>query len=197
MQNSVIVEHQESTDFALVLVATRSEYGRRSITPMIFVNDGCGIFAVAPLLKQWHKAGLVAIFDPPPDRREEILHNAVQEFVRQVALRSYIKECGKVGIVAKAKARSQAFDFPPPGFDTNREQEPALFWLCEKSENATQAVRILRYLIQKNGIGELSKAEREAIGERLLTRAVGSGAVRTKENLYSNLTRPPILERKW
>ena len=121
----------------------------------------------------------------------------MQEFVRQVALRSYIKECGKVGIVAKAKARSQAFDFPPPGFDTNREQEPALFWLCEKSENATQAVRILRYLIQKNGIGELSKAEREAIGERLLTRAVGSGAVRTKENLYSNLTRPPILERKW
>ena len=47
MQRSVVVQHQEGADWALVIVATRSEYGRRSIVPMIFANEGCGIFAVA------------------------------------------------------------------------------------------------------------------------------------------------------
>src|SRR5271157_1303584 len=184
MQKSVIVEHTEGTDWALVLVATRSEYGRRSITPMIFANEGCGIFAVAPNLKTWVRSGLVYVYNPPQERREEILHNAVQEFVRQVALRSYICERSRVGIVARAKARPQAFDFPPPGFETNREQEPALWWLCEKSENAVQAVRVLRYLIDKNKIGELTQAERNAIGERLITRGESLKSVNSKLNSW-------------
>lgn len=172
MQQSVVVEHQDA-DWALVLVATRSDYGRRSITPMLFAIEGCGIFAVAPNLKAWMRDGLVAVYNPPPERREELLKNAVQEFIRQVALRSYIKERSKVGIVARAKARREEFNFPPPGFDTNRETEPALWWLCEKSENAVQAVRVLRYLIDKNKIGEFTQAEREALGERLIKKEQG------------------------
>ena len=85
MQNSVVVQHQEGGDYALVLVAMRSDYGRRSIESMIFCCEGCGVFAVAPMLHQWAKAGLVYLFNPPQDRREEMLTNAVGEFVRHVS----------------------------------------------------------------------------------------------------------------
>jgi hypothetical protein len=170
LQSSVVVQHVEGTDWALVLVATRSEYGRRSITPMIFACEGCGIFAVAPTLRRWIRAGQLYVYNPPPERREEILNNAVSEFVRQVSLRAFIRERSKVGIVARVRARSNDFNEPPEGFELNREQEPALFYLCEKSETACQALRVLRFLINKNHIGALTRAEREAIGKKLLTR---------------------------
>lgn len=79
---------------------------------MIFANDGYGIFAVAPQLKVWVRAGLVSLYNPPVERREELLGNAVIEFVRQVSLRSYICERSKVGIVARAKARREDFNDP-------------------------------------------------------------------------------------
>lgn len=168
MQRSIVVEHQEGADWALVLEAKRSDYGRRAIIPMIFANKDCGIFAVAPQLHLWVKAGLVCIYNPPPDRREELLKNAVIEFVRSIALKSFICDRSRVGIVARAKARRDDFDKPPEGFELNHLTEPAFFWLCSKSENAVQAMRVARYLIDKNKIGELSQGEREAIGERLL-----------------------------
>jgi hypothetical protein len=166
-KNTVIVQHVENGDWALVLIAERSEYGRRSIVPLIFVNDGCGVFATAPQLKLWQKSGLVAIFNPPPDRREEMLSNAVNEWIRQISLHSFIKERSKVGIVARAKARNEQI-VPPQNFELNREREPALFWLCERSETASQAIKVLSYLINKNKIGELSQQEREEQGMKLL-----------------------------
>lgn len=170
LQQSVVVQHVEGSDWGLVLVATRSEYGRRNITPMIFCCEGCGIFAVAPSLKQWVRSGLVYVYAPPAERREEILNNAVTEFVRQVSLRSFIKERSRVGIVARARARSNDFNDPPEGFELHREQEPALFYLCEKSETACQAMRVLRFLITNNHIGALTQHEREAIGTKLIAR---------------------------
>ena len=169
MQNCIVVEHQEGGEWALVLTANRSEYGRRSITPMIFANDGCGIFAVCPQLKIWMRAGLISLYNPPPDRREELLENAVIEFVRQVSLRSFIKERSRVGIVARAKARREEFNIAPEGFELSREMEPAYYWLYERSEAAVQAMRVARYLIEKNHIGALTQEEREAQGIRLLT----------------------------
>ena len=169
MQQSVITQHVEGSDWALVLVATRSEYGRRSITPMIFANDACGIFATAPNLKQWIRAGLVYVYNPPPERREEILSNAVTEFVRQISLRSFIKERSKVGIVARLKAKTEQV-VPPQGFELSEAIEPALFWLCSRNETALQAVKVLSYLITKNHIGALTQAERDALGTKLLTR---------------------------
>jgi hypothetical protein len=170
MQNSIVVQHIEGGDWALVIVATRSEYGRRSITPMIFANEGCGIFAVAPQLKAWVRGGLVSLYNPPPERRDELLKNAVAEFVRQVSLRSFICVRSAVGIVARAKARRDDFNESPEGFELRREDEPAFFWLWEKSETAHQAMRVARYLIDKNKIGALTQAERDAIGQRLLTK---------------------------
>jgi len=169
-QKSVVVQYQESGDWALILVATRSDYGRRSIVPMIFANKGCGLFAVAPMLNQWVKAGLVYEYDPPADRRDEILKNAVTEFVRQVSLRSFISERSNVGIVARARAKSNDFDSPPSGFELSRQSEPAFAWLFEKSDAAVQAMRVLRYLIAKNNIGELTQSERESIGMKSLTK---------------------------
>lgn len=170
MQKSIVVEHVEGGDWALVMTANRSEYGRRSIVPMIFANDGCGIFAVCPQLKSWVRGGLVSLYNPPPDRREELLKNAVGEFVRQVALRSYICERSRVGIVARAKARRDEFNHPPEGFELRREDEPAFFWLWEKTDVAEQSMRVARYLIDKNKIGALTQAEREAIAQQLLTK---------------------------
>jgi hypothetical protein len=169
MQRSVIVEHVEGGDFALILVATRSDYGRRDIVPMVFANKGCGLFAVAPQLNQWVKAGLIFVYDPPQDRREELLKNAVNEFVRQVGMRSFVVERSRVGLVARAKARSEEFDKPIEGFELSRVTEPAFAWLFEKSDAAEQAVRVLRYLIAKNHIGALTQGEREAIGQKLMT----------------------------
>ena len=169
MQRSVIAQHIERGDYALILVATRSDYGRRDICPMIFSVKGCGIFSVAPMLNQWIKAGQVFQYDPPPDQRAEILKNAVNEFIRQVARVSFIAERSSVGIVARAKSRGEEFDDPPKGFELSREREPAFFWLFEKTDAAVQGMRVLRYLIDKNGIGELTQQEREAIGEKLLT----------------------------
>jgi hypothetical protein len=169
-ERSVIVEHQEGADWALVLVANRNAYGRRYIVPMIFANDGCGLFAVCPNLKSWIRAGLVFVYNPPPDRREELLKNAVAEFVRAVSLRTNILERSRVGIVARAKARPQQFDDPPQGFSISEASEPALWWLCGRSENAVQAMRVLRYLIGKHKLGELTRAEAEALGERLIKR---------------------------
>jgi hypothetical protein len=178
MQKSIIVEHQEGTDWALVLVATRGDYGRRSIIPMIFANKDCGIFSVAPQLKQWVRDGLVCLYNPPPDRREELLKNAVIEFVRMCAQRSFICDRSRVGIVARAKARRDDFDKPPEGFELSRATEPAFFWLAEKSESAVQAMRVARYLIDKNKIGELSQGEREANAERLLLKGTQQNFLR-------------------
>jgi hypothetical protein len=169
MQSSVVVQHVEGSDWALVLVAIRSEYGRRSITPMIFSCEGCGIFATAPNLKQWIRAGLVYVYNPPAERREEILNNAVTEFVRQVSLRSFIKERSKVGIVARLKAKTEQV-VPPQGFELSEATEPALFWLCSRNETASQAIKVLSYLITKNHIGALTQAERELFATKLMTR---------------------------
>jgi hypothetical protein len=168
MQQSVVVEHQEGADFAIVIVASRNDYGRREIVPMIFACEGCGILAAAPMAKLWQRAGLLAIYNPPIDKREELLRNAVIEFIRQVALRSFIKERSKVGIVARARARREEFNNSIPGFEINAAREPAFAWLYEHSENVQQALRVARYLIAKNKIGELTLAEREAHGEKLL-----------------------------
>jgi len=166
MQQSVVVEHQEGSDFAIVIVATRNDYGRREIVPMIFACEGCGILAAAPMLRQWVKAGLLALYNPPPDQRETLLRNAVIEFVRQVALRSFIRERSKVGIVARAKARRE--EFRVEGFEISAAREPAFAWLFERSENVQQALKVANYLITKNRIGELTQAEREKAGEKLL-----------------------------
>lgn len=170
MQRSVVVQHIEGGDYALILVATRNDYGRRDICPMIFCNKGCGIFAVAPMLHQWIRAGLVFQYDPPPDQRAEILKNATTEFVRQVALRSFICERSSVGIVGRAKARGEQFDNPPEGFELSQQTEPAFAWLFSKTDAAVQAMRVLRYLIAKNNIGELTQHERENIGMKTLTK---------------------------
>jgi hypothetical protein len=137
---------------------------------MIFCNKGCGIFAVAPMLHQWIRAGLVFQYDPPPDQRAEILKNATTEFVRQVALRSFICERSSVGIVGRAKARGEQFDNPPEGFELSQQTEPAFAWLFSKTDAAVQAMRVLRYLIAKNNIGELTQHERENIGMKTLTK---------------------------
>ena len=169
-EKSVVVQHIEGDAWALVLVASRSAYGRRTIVPMVFANAECGIFAGAPQLKQWARASLVALYSPPVERREEILTNAVQEFIRQISLRSFIVERSSVGIVARAKARGVDFNEPQNGFAMTRESEPAFFWLAEKSDAAVQAFRVLMYLIKKNSLGDLTQGEREALGEKLLTR---------------------------
>lgn len=165
---SVVVEHVEGADWALVLTANRSEYGRRYIVPMIFCNDGCGIFATAPNLKSWQRAGLVFVYNPPQDRREEMLKNAVAEFVRTMSHRSEIVERSRVGIVARAKASKQDFNNPPEGFALSEASEPALFWLCSRNETAVQAMRVLRYLIGKHKIGALTQAESEEINRKLV-----------------------------
>src|SRR6266481_1170143 len=111
----VIVEHREGAEWALVLVATRNEYGRREICPMLFTCNEVGPLAVAPQLKSWVRAGLVFVYNPPPERREEILKNATDEFVRAVSLRTNILERSRVGIVARSKARNEQV-VPPQGF---------------------------------------------------------------------------------
>lgn len=167
MQQSVVVQHQEAGDWGLVIVATRSEFGRRQIVPMIFCCEGSGIFASAPQLKQWIRSGLIYAYNPPLERREEIIGNAITEFVRQVSLYSFIRERSKVGIVARMKAERVV---PPQGFELTEQTEPALYWLCEQSETASQALKVLSYLITKNHIGALTQHEREAIGAKLLAR---------------------------
>lgn len=167
--NSVVVQHQENADWALVLVAMRNGYGRRSLESMIFCCEGCGVFACAPQLKQWAHAGLVYVYNPPPDRREEMLTNAVGEFIRHVSLRSFILERSKVGIVARAKARNIEL-VPPKNFELSRETEPAFWWLAERSETASQALKVISYLIAKNKLGDLSQQEIESIGIKLVTK---------------------------
>jgi hypothetical protein len=167
---TVVVQHVEGGDWALVLTASRNEFGRRELCPMIFANEGCGLFAVAPQLKSWVRAGLVFIYKPPEDRREELLGNAVAEFVRAVGLRTNILERSRVGIVAQAKARRPEFNDAPLGFSLSEASEPALYWLCSRSENAVQAMRVLRYLIGKHKLGELTQAEADALGEKLIKR---------------------------
>jgi hypothetical protein len=167
---SVVVEHQEGTDWSLVLTASRNAYGRRELTPMIFTCDGCGIFAVAPQLKSWQKAGLVFTYNPPQERREELLGNSIKEFVRAVSLRTNILERSRVGIVARAKARPQQFTVAPKGFILNEATEPAFYWLLSRSETAGQALRVLNYLIGKWKLGDLTQAEAEALGKKLITK---------------------------
>jgi hypothetical protein len=134
---------------------------------MLFANDGCGILAVAPSLKSWVKAGLVFVYNPPPERREELLGNAVNEFVRAVSLRTNILERSRVGIVSRAKARNEQV-VPPQGFVLSEAMEPAFHWLASRSETAGQALKVLTYLIGKHKLGDLTQQEREALGDRLI-----------------------------
>jgi hypothetical protein len=174
----VIVQHIENADWSLVLTATRNEYGRRELCPMIFCCEGCGVFSAAPQLKSWVRAGLVFVYNPPPESREEILKNAVNEFVRAVSLRTNILERSAVGIVARAKARNEQV-VPPQGFVLSEATEPALFWLCSRSEPASQAVKVLSYLINKHKLGALTQGEADALGERLIKRGNLLGLVPT------------------
>jgi hypothetical protein len=169
MDASIVVHHQQGAEWALVIVVTRSMYGRRTVTPMIFCCADCGIFATAPQLRNWQRGGLVCVYSVAPERREEMLSNAVQEFCRQVGQRSFIRERTKVGIVAQAKARSKKYDEPLEFFGLNREQEPAFFWLLEKDSTAYQALRVAKFLAEKYRIGELTQTEREALATKLLT----------------------------
>jgi hypothetical protein len=169
-QRSVIVEHQDGGDWALVLTANRNEFGHRDIVPMIFANEGCGLFAVAPQLKSWVRAGLVFIYSPPVDRREEILKNAVGEFVRAVGQRTNVLERSRVGIVARAKAARAEFTAAPKGFSISEATEPAFWWLCSRSETAAQSMRVLNYLIGKHKLGALTQAEADALGEKIIKR---------------------------
>jgi hypothetical protein len=169
-QRSVIVEHVEGSEWALVLTANRNEFGRRDIVPMIFANDGCGLFAVAPQLKSWVRAGLVFIYNPPQDRREEILKNAVGEFCRAVQQRTNILERSRVGIVARAKAARAEFTTAPKGFAISEATEPAFWWLASRNETAAQSVKVLNYLITKHKLGALTQAEADALGEKLIKR---------------------------
>jgi hypothetical protein len=137
---------------------------------MIFACDGCGLFAVAPQLKSWIRAGLVFVYAPPADRREEILKNAVAEFVRAVSQRSNILERSAVGIVARAKASKAEFTAAPNGFSISEATEPAFWWLASRSETAAQSMRVLNYLISKHNLGALTQAEADALGEKLIKR---------------------------
>lgn len=166
-ENSIVVEHQEGSDWALVITATRSAYGRRSVVPMLFIIDGCSDFAECPQLRTWARSGLVALYNPAPENREGLLKNCVADFVRQVSLRSFIKERSKVGIVARHRA-SKA-EKPIEFFGLSRESEPALFWLCDRSTTAYQALRVCRYLVEKHSIGALTQSERDEIGMRNIT----------------------------
>ncbi len=167
-EQSIVVEHVEKDQWALVIVATRSAFGRRSVVPIIFVNDGVGEFATAPQLKSWARAGLLAVYNVPPDRREEILKAAVSEYVRQVSLRTFIRERSKVGIVARARAAKA--EQPIGFFGMTRENEPALFWLVERSATAYQALKVAKYLVEKNNIGELTQAERDEVAMKNILR---------------------------
>ena len=139
MEQSVVIEHQEGDSWALVIVVNRSAYGRRTVTPMIFTHSDCGDFSACPQLRSWARAGLVCVYTAvPPAQREELLKNAVAEFVRQVSQRSFIRERSKVGIVARARASKT--EKPIEFFGLTRSTEPALFWLCERSSTAYQAL---------------------------------------------------------
>ena len=126
-----------------------------------FLQQGLRHLCRCSMLHQWIRAGLVFQYEPPPDQRAEILKNATTEFVRQVALRSFICERSSVGIVGRAKARGEQFDNPPEGFELSQQTEPAFAWLFSKTDAAVQAMRVLRYLIAKNNIGELTSTKRE------------------------------------
>jgi len=167
-ENSIVVEHQEGSDWALVITATRSAYGRRSVVPMLFIIDGCGDFAECPQLRNWARGGLLCIYNPAPEKREALLKNCIAEYVRQCSLRTFIKERSKVGIVARARASKS--EKPVEFFGLTRESEPALFWLCDRSATAYQALRVARYLVEKNHIGELTQGEREAAAMKHITR---------------------------
>ncbi len=167
MDSSIVVHHQQGGDWALVIVCTRSQFGRRSVVPMIFCCVDCGIFATAPQLRNWQRGGLLCIYNPQPEHREEMLGNAIQEFCRQVRQRSFIRERTKVGIVARAKAASKKYDEPINFFGVTREQEPAFYFLLEHDSTAYQALRVAKFLVEKHGIGQLTQAEREALAMKL------------------------------
>jgi len=137
---------------------------------MIFANEGCGLFAVCPLVKAWSRAGLIYVYNPPDGMREALLDNAITEFVRHVGMRSNILERSRVGIVARAKASSLRFADAPAGFELSAQTDPAFAWLFERAEPAVQAMRVARYLIEKHNLGRLTQAEIETIGERLIKR---------------------------
>jgi len=155
---------------------------------MIFCCADTGVFATAPALKHWIHAGLMYCYNPPPDRREEMLQNATTEFIRHVAIRSFIKERSKVGIVAMAKARDVQI-VPPRNFELSSVREPALFWLFDHSNTARQAVKVLTYLIEKNKLGELSQSERDAIGTKLMTKGESTKNVATNGLFPTNVWR--------
>lgn len=150
MRQSVIVQHT-SENYAFVLVATRSE----GIVPMIFINKGCDLFAAAPMLDQWVKAGLLYEYDKPPVLREEILKNAVTEYVRVISRCTDIVARNIVRVVPPRVKVSSDEDFDlPPDFELDQEKEPAFFWLFQKADVAVQAMRIIKYLMDKHKISE-------------------------------------------
>jgi hypothetical protein len=145
MEQCVVVQHVENSDWALVLFAT----SLCEIIPMIFYM-GSGIFETAPQLKQWRREGRVFQFDSVPERHEELLKNAVTEFVQHIARQYTVVERSSVGIAARIRARAEDATADRIAW---LEKEPAFKWLYERTDAAPQAMKVLKYLVEKNKIG--------------------------------------------
>jgi hypothetical protein len=169
IDQAVVVEHTEGGDWALVLTATRRADGRRCVEAMIFANADAGVFAECPLTREWAYAHHIHVFPATtPEHRANLLKEAVAMYVEVAGKHSYILEHSRVGILNKRKAKAAKFDDPIPGF--NLGSEPAFRWLYGKSESAQQAMRLLRFFIDKWQLGRYTQQERENMATRLTLR---------------------------
>lgn len=178
MDKAVVAIHQEP-DWALLIVANRKASGHRIITPFVVLAQHSPLFAVCPNLAGWGAAGLVRVLRTGllnEHQREQVLANAVEDLLREIATRADVLQVARTGTIRNLLT----LNFKQPLENFAMGEEPALRWLCtctygRAADHASQAIRLVRYLAEKNGLDRRTQREVEDRESQKLLRGIGRG----------------------
>jgi hypothetical protein len=163
MSFCVMVEHQERDEWAAVLLALRTDEGRRIFAPLVFSFTDSDVFGPAPCLEAWQAAGNLMLYSAVAKDRTKLLKQAVASFAQHVEGNSNVLQRARVGQVSKIKAEPYATALP--NFEMSKD---AFRWLYESpgGEPAVVALAILNRLVQLHHLDQPTQSEREAAAVR-------------------------------
>lgn len=167
---SVVAGHLD-TGWAVIIVASRKQNGRRIITPFIVAREDCDLFASCPNAELWARAGYITLLRTRQLTTEQataLFDNALLEVGKQIASVSHVLEESATGMFSGW--RNWAYGEAIHNFEM--EPEPAFRWLLDlkdRNNGAFDALRICRALAEKHKLHESTHEEKAAAAERKLT----------------------------
>jgi hypothetical protein len=166
---AVVAIHRDKGGWALLLVATRTQDGKRAMTPLIIACEDSDLFATCPHSEIWARCGYIKLLRTRPlrpEQHEEMLTHMIEDTYSAIAAEFRILEHAEVGVLSGWRNMNyfQALDNFVIG------AEPAFRWLLNvvKNNKAWDTLRLCRALAEKYKMHESTHEEKAAAAERRL-----------------------------